>query len=76
MVPIGTSLLSGERVVSGMSLGKKNSMYESFKRASGKQISWLSRGCPAALFVQIQIPLFENGFHSWKNACLRELVRT
>ena len=37
MVPIGTSLLLGERVVSGMSLGKKNSMYESFKRASGTQ---------------------------------------
>ena len=27
MVPIGTGLLSGKRVVSGMSLGRKNSMY-------------------------------------------------
>ena len=31
------SLLSGERVVSRMSLGRKNSMYGSFKQASGKQ---------------------------------------
>ena len=30
-------LLPGERVVSGMSLGRKNSMYRSFKRAPGKQ---------------------------------------
>ena len=30
-------LLSGERVVSGMSLGRKNSMYGSFKGAPGKQ---------------------------------------
>ena len=30
-------LLQGERVVSGMSLGRKNSMYESFKGAPGKQ---------------------------------------
>ena len=37
MVPIGTGLLSGERVVSGMSLGRKNSMYGSFKGALGTQ---------------------------------------
>ena len=30
-------LLPGERVVSGISLGRKNSMYRSFKGASGKQ---------------------------------------
>ena len=30
-------LLPGERVVSGMSLGRKNSMYGSFKGAPGKQ---------------------------------------
>ena len=30
-------LLLGERVVSGMSLGKKNIMYRSFKGAPGKQ---------------------------------------
>ena len=30
-------LFPGERVVSGMSLGRKNSMYGSFKGASGKQ---------------------------------------
>ena len=30
-------LLSGERVVFGMSLGRKNSMYGSFKGALGKQ---------------------------------------
>ena len=30
-------LLSGETVVSGMSLGRKNSMYRSFKGAPGKQ---------------------------------------
>ena len=29
------SLLLGERVVSGMSLGRKNSMYGSFKGAPG-----------------------------------------
>ena len=29
-------LFSGERVVSGMSLGRKNSMYGSFKGAPGK----------------------------------------
>ena len=39
VVPIGTGLLSGERVVSGMSLGRKNSMYMSFKGASGTQFS-------------------------------------
>ena len=30
-------LLPGERVVSGMSLGRKNSMYGGFKEAPGKQ---------------------------------------
>ena len=30
-------LLLGERVVSGMSLGRKSSMYMSYKGASGKQ---------------------------------------
>ena len=30
-------LFPGERVVSEMSLGRKNSMYESFKGAPGKQ---------------------------------------
>ena len=30
-------LLPGERVVSGMSLGRKNSMYGSFKGAPGTQ---------------------------------------
>ena len=30
-------LFPDERVVSGMSLGRKNSMYGSFKRAPGKQ---------------------------------------
>ena len=30
-------LFPGERVVSGMSLGRKNSMYGSFKGAPGKQ---------------------------------------
>ena len=30
-------LFSGEKVVSGMSLGRKNSMYGSFKGALGKQ---------------------------------------
>ena len=30
-------LLPGERVISGMSLGRKNSMYGSFKGAPGKQ---------------------------------------
>ena len=37
MDSIGTGLLPGERVVSRMSLGRKNSMYESFKGASGRQ---------------------------------------
>ena len=37
MDSIGTGLLSSERVVSGMSLGRKNRMYESFKGAPGKQ---------------------------------------
>ena len=37
VVPIGTGLLSGERVVSGVSLGRKNSMYGSFKGAPGMQ---------------------------------------
>ena len=44
-------LLSGERVVSGMSLGRKNSMYGSFKGAQGKQF----RGFHAAaqsLFIR------------------------
>ena len=34
---IGTGLLPGERVVSGMSLGRKSSMYRSYKGAPGKQ---------------------------------------
>ena len=37
MESIGAGLLPGERVVSGMSLGGKNSMYGSFKGASGTQ---------------------------------------
>ena len=36
---IGTGLLPGERVVSGMSLGTKSSMYGSYKGASRKQIN-------------------------------------
>ena len=45
------SLLSGERVVSGMSVGRKNSMYRSFKGAPGKKF----RGFHAAaksLFIR------------------------
>ena len=34
---IGVGLLSGERDVFGMSLGKKNSLYGSFKGAPGTQ---------------------------------------
>ena len=37
MDSIGEGLLSGERVVSEMSLGRKNSMYGSFKGAPGTQ---------------------------------------
>ena len=37
MDSIGAGLLPGERVVSGMSLGRKNSMYESFKGAPRMQ---------------------------------------
>ena len=37
MDSIGTGLFPGERVVSGISLGKKNSMYWDFKGATGKQ---------------------------------------
>ena len=37
MDSIGAGLLPGERVVPGMSLGRKNSMYGSFKGAPGKQ---------------------------------------
>ena len=37
MDSIGAGLLLGEKVVSGMNLGKKNSMYGSFKRAPGMQ---------------------------------------
>ena len=37
MDSIGEGLLPGERVVSGMSLGRKNSMYGSFKGAPGMQ---------------------------------------
>ena len=51
MDSIGTGLLLGERVVSRMSLGRKNSMYESFKEAPGKQF----RGFHAAaqsLFIR------------------------
>ena len=41
VVLIGTGLLSGERVVFGMSLGRKNSMYGSFKGALGTQFRGL-----------------------------------
>ena len=37
MDSIGIGLLPGERVVSRMSLSRKNSMYGSFKEAPGKQ---------------------------------------
>ena len=37
MDSIGAGLLPGERVVSGMILGRKSSMYGSFKGAPGKQ---------------------------------------
>ena len=37
MNSIGMGLLPGERVVSRISLGRKNSMYESFKGAPRKQ---------------------------------------
>ena len=37
MDSIGTGLLLGEKVVYGMSLGRKNSMYRSFKGAPGKE---------------------------------------
>ena len=37
MDSIGAGLLPGERVVSEMSLGRKNSMYGSCKGAPGKQ---------------------------------------
>ena len=37
MDSIGAGLLPGERVVSGMSLDRKNSMYGSFKGAPGMQ---------------------------------------
>ena len=39
----------GERVVSGMSLGRKNSMYGSFEGASGAQFRGFHA---AALFMQ------------------------
>ena len=45
-------LFPGERVVSEMSLGRKNSMYESFKGARGKQF----RGFHAiaqSLFIRV-----------------------
>ena len=48
---IGTGLFPGERVVSGMSLGRKNSIYGSFKGAPGEQF----RGFHAAtqsLFIR------------------------
>ena len=37
MDSIGAGLLMGKRVVSGMSLGRKNNMYGSFKGALGTQ---------------------------------------
>ena len=37
MDSIGTGLLPGEKVVSGMSLGRKSSMYGSYKGAPRKQ---------------------------------------
>ena len=49
MDSIGAGLLSGERVVSGMSLGRKNSMYMSFKGAPGTQFRGFHA---AALFVK------------------------
>ena len=51
MDSIGAGLFPGERVVSGMSLGRKNSIYGSFKGAPGKQF----RGFHAAaqfLFIR------------------------
>ena len=41
MDSIGAGLLSGERVVSGTSLGRKTSMYGSFKGAPGTQLHGL-----------------------------------
>ena len=63
-------LLSSERVVFGMLLGKKNSMYVSFKGASGKQF----RGFHAAahsLFIrglQLQTAItFTYELHFWSS---------
>ena len=58
MVPIGTGLLSGERVVFGMSLGRKYSMYGSFKGAPGMEfrgfqvVAQLHCLCKASNFIR------------------------
>ena len=51
MDSIRTGLLSGERVVSGMSLGRKNSMFGSFKGASGKHFRGF-HAAAQALFIR------------------------
>ena len=48
-------LLSGEMVVSGMSLGRKNSMYGSFKGASGKQFRRFHGVAPSLFIRRVQL---------------------
>ena len=52
MDSIGTGLLPGERVVFGMSLGRKSSMYGSYKGAPGKQFRGFHVVAQLHLFVQ------------------------
>ena len=66
MGSIGMGLLLGERVVFGMSLGRKNGMYGSFKGAPGKQF----RGFHAA--VQ---SLFIRGLQLWMTITFMSKLR-
>ena len=60
------SFLPGERVVSGMSLGRKNSMYGSFKGAPGKQFCG---------FHAVAQSLFIRGLQLWKTITFTSELR-
>ena len=57
MGSIGAGLLPGKKVVYGMSLGRKNSMYMSFKGAPGMQF----RGFHVAAYLHYLCKAFNFG---------------
>ena len=70
MDSIGMGLLSGERVVSRMILGRKNSMYGSFKGAPGKQFCGFHAAAQSLFIRGLQLRTtitFTSKLHFWSS---------